>query len=70
MTWSSTNATGLRSDFRVNGRPVTTPNPAPIPLSGSARASQDEIGTYVITLTPTGSGGTGRTCSATIRVSR
>jgi hypothetical protein len=70
MTWSSTNATGLMSDFKVDGRPVTTPNPAPIPLSGSARASQDEVGTYVITLTPTGSGGAGRTCSATIRVSR
>ena len=67
MTWNSTNATTVMSDFKVNGKSGGT---NPIPLNGSTKASHDGVGTYVITLTPTGPGGTGRECSATVRVSR
>jgi hypothetical protein len=67
MTWSSANATGIMSDFKFNGR---SGGSNPIPLNGSTKAFHDDVGTYTITLTPTGPGGTGRECSATVRVSR
>jgi hypothetical protein len=67
ITWSSTNATRIMSDYKINGKPEGT---NPLPLSGSVKAHHDDVGTHVITLTPTGPGGTGRECSATVRVSR
>jgi hypothetical protein len=51
MTCRSTNATRIMSDFKINGKSAGT---NPIPLSGSTKAFHDDVGTYVITLTPIG----------------
>jgi hypothetical protein len=67
MTWSSRNATQIMSDYKIDGKSAGT---NPLPLSGSAKAHHDDVGTHVITLTPSGPGGTGKECSATVRVSR
>jgi hypothetical protein len=67
MSWSSSNASQLISSYTRDGTSLGT---NPIPVTGSVKARQDDVGTYVIKVTPSGPGGTGNECTATLTVSR
>jgi hypothetical protein len=67
MSWGSSNATQLDGSFTKDGASLGT---NPLPLTGSVKAQHDDVGTYVMRITPSGPGGTGSVCTATLRVSR